>query len=134
MCFNEFGVDDPGSMQWNCTARTHFVCNQATYFDAKIGAGQGRVVGSPIDRDWNGGECYNRFIVNYACRDTTPPTVKTPTQELSGGRVVRGKIPVTFRWGAKDASGVRSFEVWLIINGSGRKKLAATTGTSARWL
>ena len=141
MCYNDGGADDGGSIVWNCNDRTHFDCNHNTYFDAKIGAGQGGAAGSMIDRNWNAGECYNRFIVNYVCTggtttptDTIAPTTTVPIQSIyQGGTAAGGNIPVTFGWGASDASGIRSYEVWLSIDGTWYSQLAATTAKSVRW-
>src|SRR5436190_13708367 len=73
MCYADGGSGYPGYLIYTCTDTNHFDCAHNDYFDAKIGAGDGGGAGSYLDTHWNIGECYVRWIVNYACPGTTPP-------------------------------------------------------------
>jgi hypothetical protein len=119
MCYNDGGNTDPGYIKSNCPDFDHFDCNHDTYFDAKIGAGQGGVAGSYIDRNWNIGECYVKFVINYACAaDTTKPAVTAPaaafvdgsTLNLATGVPANG-MSTRLSWSGSDASGIAKFEL-----------------------
>jgi hypothetical protein len=71
MCYSDGGDRFPGSLTYSCTDFSHYDCQHNDYFDAKIGAGEGVGAGSYLDTKWNIGECYVRWIVNYAC--ASPP-------------------------------------------------------------
>jgi hypothetical protein len=71
MCYSDGGDKDPGFLQYDCLDFDHWDCRNNDYYDAKIGAGEGGGPGSYIDTNWNIGECYVRWIVNYACVKAT---------------------------------------------------------------
>ena len=73
MCYAD-GGDRAQPLVFTCTDRQHYDCKHDDYFDAKIGAGEGGGAGSYLDTSWNIGECYVRWIVNYACSSSPPET------------------------------------------------------------
>lgn len=79
MCYADRGPKIPaGGLVTNCEDRDHFDCRHNDYFDAKIGAGAGVASGSYLDRNWNIGECYVRWIVNHSCAADATDTTAFP--------------------------------------------------------
>jgi hypothetical protein len=89
MCYNDGGDRDPGFLLPTCLDFRHFDCGHDDYFDAKIGASQGVALGSYLDRSWNLGECYVRWIVNRACVTIFPTSTVIQTGSLAGGNASR---------------------------------------------
>jgi hypothetical protein len=121
MCYNDNGSTDPGYIQWNCPQPDRFDCGHDTYFDAKLGAGQGGVAGSYIDRNWNIGDCYVAFVLNYACvtTDTTAPAMTSLGRTLTQDSQIddSGRVPVDLSWGAGDDVGVMSYSAFIRPSG-----------------
>ena len=132
MCYNDGASRDPGTITWNCVDFDHFDCRHDTYFDAKIGAGQGVAAGAYLDTHWNAGECYVRWIVNAACTtsDTTSPTVSTPVQQPGLGTQVGATVTVNERWTATDVSGIAAYSVWVSTNGGTWTQVTLPTPTT----
>ncbi len=70
-----------------------------------------------------------------ATTDTTAPIESTPTQYVPYGGSIATTVPVTFRWGATDASGVNAYAVVLQTNGGSfvRQTLPTATTTAMTW-
>jgi hypothetical protein len=122
MCYTPDGGDrGQSTIQYNCTDFDHFDCRHDTYFDAKIGVGQGGGVGSYIDKNWNIGECYVRWVQHSACAatsDTTPPTVTAPVERIDVPNTITGTtVPVKLTWSASDVSGIGAYQLWVSTNG-----------------
>jgi hypothetical protein len=121
MCYTDGGSKDPGAITWNCLdGFDHFDCDHDTYFDAAIGAGQGRGTGSYLDTHWNIGECYVRFVVNAACSgggDTTAPVMGTVSAAVASGYQVGSTLATRVSWSATDASGISRYSLWLSADG-----------------
>ena len=139
MCYNDGGGDDTGTITWNCLDRVHFDCRHDTYFDARIGYGQGGGAGSLIDTRWNAGDCYNRFIVNHVCGttsgDTTAPTISVPTQNIKRlGAMTNGLVPVTYGWKVTDASSIASQSAWISVDGTWYEMSVPATSRAGTWM
>jgi hypothetical protein len=143
MCYNDRGSTDPGYIVNNCPDFDHFDCGHDSYFDAKIGAGQGGQPGSYIDTHWNIGDCHARFVDNAACSsgtDTTAPTVTAPTHVLpAGSQMGTGTMPVKLSWSGADTggSGLARYTLWQSVDGAAYTQLSlanATATTSTRLL
>lgn len=136
MCYNDEGSRDPGSIVWNCPTRPdRFDCGHDSYFDAKIGFGEGGGAGSFLDTNWNIGECYVAFVVNYACSnaDTTAPAMTSLTRTVASGQQVEaaGRVPVTVNWAAIDAVGVTSYDAYVRAAGGDWESVSSGASTGA---
>lgn len=93
MCYNDGYLEPPGQqLVVNCPKPDSFDCNYDDYFDAAIGAGQGKGPGSYLDTNWNLGACYVRYIVNHlnACRPVMPQLfIEFKPQYFSRRRLVQ---------------------------------------------
>jgi hypothetical protein len=141
MCYNDGGSTDPGYLINNCPDFDHFDCRHDSYFDAKIGAGQGGVAGSYIDTHWNIGDCVARFVSNAACGgDTTAPVAAAPVQSIaSAAQLGTGEVPVRLTWSGADSggSGIASYSLWQSTDGQAFTQIslpAATTTSAIRML
>jgi hypothetical protein len=120
MCYNDGGDLDPGYIVTNCAEYVdHFDCRHDSYFDAKIGTGQGGGAGSYIDTHWNIGACYVRWVKNAACgttsTDKTAPVATAPVQAVAlNGKLGATATPVRLTWSATDSggSGLDSTTLW----------------------
>lgn len=92
MCYSDGGDKDPGYIQFDCLDYSHWDCKSNDFFDAKIGAGEGGGIGSYLDRNWNIGECYVRWIVNADCLGPES-TVYPSTVDVLKGTLQSGGPP-----------------------------------------
>ena len=102
MCYNDGGDLDPGTLVNHCPDFDHFDCLHDSYFDAKIGAGQGGGSGSYLDTHWNAGGCYDRWIRNSACLvSVTNPGNRTGTVgQATSLTMVAGGGTTPYTWSA----------------------------------
>jgi hypothetical protein len=89
---------DTGVYVINCPDYSHYDCNHDNFFDAAIGAGQGGGGGSYLDTHWNIGECYVRWVINYAC-------VSTADSDVDGVQDALDKCPLHWNPGQEDSDG-----------------------------
>jgi len=68
--------------------------------------------------------------------DVTPPTVTGPVQTIAKGKV-GSAVPITLKWTAEDASGIKSYELWRSTNAGifvRDTQLAPTATSRTYWL
>ena len=95
MCYDDGYLAPPGQkLVTSCQKPDRFDCNHDDYFDAAIGAGQGKGPGSYLDTNWNLGACYVRYVANYnsACRWIAPSTIIKINPQYT---IRRGYVQIT---------------------------------------